>query len=248
MTPEVQPFYDASALVSGLRPRQLPATDAVSDRALLEGLQHSYRSLKMHQRDQPEVYQPAGEWREHLHRRMPHYEAFYDDSCDRLSKLLGNFWRNELGVLVKQYAGYEKLLADEQERARYATLMAHDLMIWTHLMDADISELAIPEVGHPWGYLWRGTLIGSKVLRYHVLARQIEGMTSDLARPIVAEIGAGYGGMAYFLMRRKASRVYIDFDLPETLLVAAYYLSKSDRKSTRLNSSHSRASRMPSSA
>ena len=162
----------------------------------------------------------------HVARRMPHYEAFRDESRALLSSLLGNFWRNELGVLVKQYAGHAQLVADEEARRRYAALMAHDLMVWTHLLNADVSELAAPEVGHPWGYLWQGTLIGSKAMRYHALAAQLRSMTGDMARPVVAELGAGYGGLAYYLMRGKEPRTYVDFDLPETLVVAAYYLGK----------------------
>lgn len=226
MNLESQPFFDASALESGLAPRVAAAAPRADDDRLLKQIQTFYRRMKEEQRDQAEIYQPAGEWREHVQRRMPHYQAFYESSTDRLADLLGNFWRNELGVLVKQYAGYEQLVKDEAKRKAYAQLMAHDLMIWAHLTQADISELAIPEVGHPWGYLWQGVLIGSKVLRYHVLAGQVSNITSDLRRPVIAEIGAGYGGMAYFLMRGQEPRVYVDFDLPETLCVAAYYLAK----------------------
>ena len=45
-----------------------------------------------------------------------------------------------------------------------------------------------------------------------------------MKRPIIAELGAGYGKLAYFLLRNFHDSCYIDFDLPETLCVAAYYL------------------------
>jgi putative sugar O-methyltransferase len=225
MNPEIEPFYDLSALDKGLLPRPLPSLD---DREveLIKSVQKFYCSIKSEQKLQPEIYQPAGEWREHVNIRMPHYAAFGDDSVERLADLLGNFWRNELGVLVKQYAGYSQLAGDEAKRKQYAEAMAHDLMIWSNLYDEDPSVLEIPEVGHPWGYLWNGTLIGSKVMRYHALKTQIEGLTADVERPVVAEIGAGYGGMAQFLMKGKNPRLYIDFDLPETIAVAAYHLAK----------------------
>jgi putative sugar O-methyltransferase len=225
MNPEAQPFFDLSALESGLQSRPQPALDA-AETALLKRVQQFYRSIKSHQPAQPEIYQPAGEWREHVNHRMPHYAAFQDESVERLASLLGNFWRNELGVLVKQYAGHSQLVEDPAKRQMYAEWMAYDLMIWTHLFNADIKELEIPEIGHPWGYVWNGVMLGSKVLRYHALKTQISGLTSDLDRPVVAEIGAGYGGMAYYLMKGTEPRVYIDFDLPETLAVAAYHLSK----------------------
>jgi putative sugar O-methyltransferase len=223
---ESEPFLDPSALEAGLAPRAKPPALPGNDEPLLKRIQAFYRAVKEEQRNQPEIYQPAGEWREHVDRRMPHYQAFHDSSTDRLAHLLGNFWRNELGVLVKQYASFEQLVHDSEKRDAYSRLMAHDLMIWTHLMQAEVSELAIPEVGHPWGYLWKGTLIGSKVLRYDVLARQVRDITADLPRPVIGEVGAGYGGMAYFLLRGSGPLAYVDFDLPETLAVAAYYLSK----------------------
>lgn len=208
MSPEIELFYDLPALEAGLLPRDCTPCDAAEE-ALLHRVKEFYCSLKSHQPEQQEIYQPAGEWREHVNHRMPHYAAFQDKSVNRLAALLGNFWRNELGVLVKQYAGYQQLIAYPSKREQYAEWMAHDLMIWTHLFGADVSELTIPEIGHPWGYLWEGTLIASKALRYHALKTQILGLTSDLDRPVVAEIGAGYGGMAYFLMRDNTPRVYL---------------------------------------
>lgn len=225
VTPESEPYFNITALEEGLRLRTPSPVDA-DELSLLGEVRAFYRGIKAEQRNVAEIYQPAGEWREHVNFRMPHYGAFEEESLERLAALLGSFWRNELGVLVKQYATYAQLVGDRDLRESYAAKMAHDLMIWTHLHGANLHELAITEVGNPWGYLWQGTLIGSKVLRYHDLNKRIEGLTSGSVNPVVAEIGAGYGGLAYFLMRGEDSRKYIDFDLPETLAVAAYHLKK----------------------
>lgn len=223
---ESEKYFDPSALDAGLLPRAAEVDSDYGDELLLKRLQEFYVSNKKYQRNQLEIYQPAGEWREHVNHRMPHYQAFYDDSTDRLDELLKNFWRNELGVLVKQYAGYQQLIGDASRREEYAWLMAYDLMIWSNLYGASVAELQIPNVGNPWGYRWEGTLIGSKLLRYHALASQISGLVTNFERPVVAEIGAGYCGLAYYLMRGSNPGVYIDFDLPETLAVGAYYLCK----------------------
>lgn len=226
LTPESEPYFDLASLERGLERSTTLVLDA-NELNLLERVRAFYREMKSFQRGVAEIYQPAGEWREHLIRRMPHYSAFEDENLERLADLLGNFWRNELGVLVKQYAGYPQLVADPSARTAYSAAMAYDLMVWDHLHRADPRELAISEVGNPWGYFWRGVLVGSKALRYHDLKTQIEGLCSDIESPVIAEIGAGYGGLAYFLMRGQAPRKYIDFDLPETLAVAAYHLTKS---------------------
>lgn len=225
LSDESLPFYDPASLEAGLKDRSRGTIDE-SETRTLETVGGFYREMKARQPGVAEIYQPAGEWREHVTKRMPHYDAFEDGQVGRLADLLGNFWRNGLGVLVKQYMGYPQLAGDSGARKSYAAAMAHDLMIWKNLYGADVSELAIPDVGNPWGYLWEGTLIGSKVLRYHDLKTRIVGMTEDVSCPLVAEIGAGYGGLAYFLMRGSETRKYIDFDLPETLAVAAYHLIK----------------------
>jgi hypothetical protein len=41
---------------------------------------------------------------------------------------------------------------------------------------------------------------------------------------VVAEIGGGFGGFAYFLLSPPGRYRYVDFDLPEILLVQQYYL------------------------
>jgi len=50
---------------------------------------------------------------------------------------------------------------------------------------------------------------------------------SDVDTPVVAEIGGGYGSFAYYFLKKKKNLKYMDFDLPETLCLAAYYLMSS---------------------
>src|SRR5215469_8212120 len=42
----------------------------------------------------------------------------------------------------------------------------------------------------------------------------------------VVEIGGGFGGMAYFLLRDRQPLTYFDFDLPECIALASYFLLK----------------------
>jgi hypothetical protein len=42
----------------------------------------------------------------------------------------------------------------------------------------------------------------------------------------VAEIGGGFGGMAYYLLRDRPNLTYVDFDVPESIALASYYLIK----------------------
>jgi hypothetical protein len=55
----------------------------------------------------------------------------------------------------------------------------------------------------------------------------LSGLTKHKERPVIADLGAGYGKLAYFTLRDIGKSCFIDFDLPETLCLAAYYLMKS---------------------
>ena len=43
----------------------------------------------------------------------------------------------------------------------------------------------------------------------------------------IIELGGGYGKFAYYILKNIENFTYIDFDIPETLTLASYYLSKS---------------------
>ncbi len=59
-----------------------------------------------------------------------------------------------------------------------------------------------------------------------VLCALREMMTGSLKQSHIVEIGAGYGCMAYFLMRSDAVSSYTIIDLPENLVNSAYFLSQ----------------------
>jgi hypothetical protein len=53
----------------------------------------------------------------------------------------------------------------------------------------------------------------------------VADLTLGIEWPVIGEIGGGYGGLAYFLLRDIPEAKYVNFDLPETLVLMAYYLS-----------------------
>jgi putative sugar O-methyltransferase len=218
-------YVDENALAEGLQPMPEAATPG-DLQPLVERLCGLYRDLKGAQAQQAQIYRPGGEWADYLREREGAYRAWLSGDIRAATAGLQNFWRNELGDIVKQYATFQKLAESDQERRRFAGLMAHDFMIWKNLLGAPARELAVPAVGNPWGYRLEGVTIAPKALRYHVLADQIRGITAGCERPVIAEIGAGYGGTAHFLLRGTEPLCFIDFDLPEVLVLAAYYLQR----------------------
>ncbi len=222
---EYSEFISEQALSDGMKPRPDPATDAELA-PLVQKLCQFFSDLKQAQPDQNELYLPAGEWKIYLESQQAIYRPLLDADIAAATELFRNFWRNALGPVVKQYATFEKLESDQQTRDHYIDLMAYDFMIWKNLLDADTAELEVPAVGNPWGYEIDNVMIAPKALRYHALARQIEDITQSIERPVIAEVGAGYGGTAHKLLEGDRDLVYINFDLPEVLTIAAYYLGR----------------------
>jgi len=222
---ESEPYRSVAAVERGLRDNPDRASEEEC-RPLLRELSIAYQRMVRARSRQPAIYQPGGEWAVHVRSRDDFYRCLERQDLDGAWLWLRDFWRNPLGVIVKQYATFERLVTEPGARENFAALMARDYVVWKNLFNEPPSTLAVPAVGNPWGYDVDGVVIAPKAMRYHALARQVEELVTDVERPVVAEIGAGYGGVAHYLARAGRDLIYVDFDLPETLILAAYYLRR----------------------
>ena len=88
-----------------------------------------------------------------------------------------------------------------------------------------ISALQSPDVGNPFGVTIDGTLIAAGAESQHACAHRIAQIAG--AQSTVVEIGGGFGNMAHYLLKTDATIKYIDFDIPESLALTAYFLGRS---------------------
>jgi hypothetical protein len=111
-------------------------------------------------------------------------------------------------------------------RRRFVSSVLHDLRCWSDRVSATaLAELEPPAVGSPWGYMVNSTLVMGTAPRHHYYAEEIAHLVEDVERPRIAEIGGGFGGFAYYLLAHRCPRAsYVDFDLPEVVALASYYL------------------------
>lgn len=87
-------------------------------------------------------------------------------------------------------------------------------------------DLQGPEVGNPFGIVLGDVFIPNGAEHQHYGARRITNITGK-RDAVIIEIGGGYGAMAYYLLRDSPQVKYWNFDLPESLALAAYYLLRS---------------------
>ena len=221
---DAEQLISEEALTRGLaaRPDCIPGNE---HRAIVERVCNLFQAMKRDQTGAPSLYQPGGEWAHYLAERQEFYDRLQIGDVEFCEDRLKNFWRNELGPIVKEYAKYEQLVRNELEFVqRFQSNVTRNYLIWKEIHDGRIEMLDTPMVGNPWGYEIEGRLVLPKATRFHALSQQLRGLTQDVESPLVAEIGGGYGGVAYYFLRDRADATYVDFDLPETLVIAAYYL------------------------
>jgi hypothetical protein len=80
-------------------------------------------------------------------------------------------------------------------------------------------------VGNPFGIYLDEMLIRAGAPYQHYCAHMIDSVVPS-SDPVVAEIGGGFGGTAYYLLRDCANMTYFNFDVPESLALSSYYLLK----------------------
>lgn len=192
---------------------------------VMQRISKMYQKLKKDDKAIPALYQAGGEWDHYINERAVFYNALLEDNYEEAQSILANFWRNLLSPIVKEYAKYDQIMNNETEFIdRFVTRVSKNYLVWKELFKADVKELRVPNVGNQWGLQIEGELVVPKACRYHAHCQQVKNLTVDIEGPVFAEIGAGYCGMANYMLRDIPGLTYVDFDLPETLVIGAYYI------------------------
>src|SRR6266478_5998033 len=223
----IDPLADLSALEAGLVP-QIADVDERAENRIVERILAAYWKAKSDQKGAPRLYQPYGEWGDVIKTTRGEYLAVLERSDSlELSRLLRDFFRN-YGADGLLTTGYFPEIARASTRKKRAFICAilQDYSSWKDLTgNSNPRALAAPAIGNPWGYLIDKQLVMPGACRHNYFAHQACALLSDIRGvPVVAEIGGGFGGVAYFLLSMMDKCRYIDFDLPEILLLEQYYL------------------------
>jgi hypothetical protein len=228
--------YDLENVDRGLAPRRHESSirDSREDTTLLERICSAYGKAVEQQRFEPERYEATGWWNEVRSRSLgPVMHALQTGDIDSLRRIYRNFFRNPCSSgLVDLPYGLEKVYfggkINDLHRRFYLGDALHRIDYWTERTGNRFSlrDLAGPNIGNPFGVSIDGTLVRTGAPYQHYCAQRI---ASHLATgpAVVAEIGGGFGGMAYYLLRDRPKLTYLDFDLPESIALTAYYLMES---------------------
>lgn len=98
--------------------------------------------------------------------------------------------------------------------------------IWAYSIgQAPVAELASPLIGNPYGHLIDGHIVHPNTFLNSYRGHMAKRLLRKIERPVVAEIGGGFGGFGFYVKKHVPNSCYINFDLPENLLVSSYFLS-----------------------
>ncbi|OGR33841.1 MAG: hypothetical protein A2091_02565 [Desulfuromonadales bacterium GWD2_61_12] len=203
------------------------------DPEILRRIVVSFQKAKRAQQLAASVYQVGNEW-------LPIYESCMGEIINTLSngdlpglqKIYGNFWRDQCssGLIGFGHDANQKYFGkniSEKDKKTFLADTIHRYNLWMRQLAGQYtaSDLAGPDIGNPFGYELDGIFVrsGSDYLHYYSVA--IARYLKDVCRhKIVMEVGGGFGGMAYYLLRDNLDITYVDFDLPENMALTAYYL------------------------
>jgi putative sugar O-methyltransferase len=200
------------------------APDA-SDRKMVERIFNAFRLAKQDQKEKDVIFMPSTYWQSQLNSSYP---INLDTNIDQFHFFLANFGASNsiLGItwtyLLSQHM-------TPKARKYFENSVFRRKVGWWLKFESrgrDLTNLSQPQYGNLWGARVNGNFI-----TYESVLNEFYGQTISnfirKDRPIVGEIGAGYGVLFYFISRKLSDFCYLDFDLPETLTCATYYLMKS---------------------
>ena len=147
---------------------------------------------------------------------------------------LENFFRNELSFgLISSH--WEKKNKDNW-KINLSSDILKNINTWEEFSKEKNDEFKYldsrNDPGNPYGIVYKKKLILYDTPRHDYYAKKIINLfKNSKKKPIIFEIGGGYGGLLNQLIKRNFKFKYINIDLINTLITNIYYIASSHRNS-----------------
>lgn len=164
----------------------------------------------------------GGEWKYiNAFKRKTYIDALLKNDANELVKLLINFFQTDCGYGITtppfseicQYDLESQILWDLDALYEFCEIEFEDEILFSS------------SIGAPYGLEVDDKIVSPDSPRHLYFAQKLQKFDSD-----ILEIGGGYGGVIYFLLKLGFSKTYYDVDIPETLYIAYYFLRKNNVK------------------
>ena len=210
----------------------IPKKDVVDrkDLSLAEKIFKSYKAMKYDQKNVSSLYKPSSLWQNHIDQDFIFLKNSYENNdIEKFLFFLQNFgnWNNYLGIenqdLMKKYSKnifLKKFLSEE--------IFNGQLKIWEYFNKEkiELKNLNMPRYGNLNGAYIEDNFIVTGSFFNEIYSQMVKKYLDNKNHNIVADLGGGYGRLTYYILKDLNNCSFINFDIPETLTLASYYLSK----------------------
>lgn len=199
------------------------------DLPLAERIFKSYKLMKLDEKKVSNYFKPSSLWQSQLDKDYSFLlDSHKSNDLEKFLYFLQNFgnWNKYLGVenqlFIKKYSKNFLL-----KNFLLKEIFKGQLDLWKLFnKNQNLKEVGMPNYGNQIGAIIKNTFITMGSFNLHTHAENISNYLDKNDNKIL-ELGGGYGHLAYYVLKKIKNFTYIDFDLPETLTLASYFLSKS---------------------
>jgi putative sugar O-methyltransferase len=212
----------------GFVPRRANTADSS---ILLRRICDSWFKATKRQTFAAETFQPHWWWRVTQEANLERFtRALAARDFESLEGIYSNFFRDRCsaglcGLPLSRWI-YGNSEISKSSKQLYLIDELHRLDLWKTRTAGrfQLADLEAPDIGNPFGVVLDGVFVRNGSEDQHYCAQRIIDLLGSSERPVVAEIGGGFGGMAYYLIRDRPGVTYLNFDLPDTIALGSYYL------------------------
>jgi hypothetical protein len=206
--------------------------DQHDDTAILKRVVSAYNKAKSIQKSAGEAFNVSNEWLPIYRKNLgPVMDALASGDLPALRGVYRNLFRDPCSTglfgLPVEMSGFFSGRPVKQEYKEYFLYdVLHRFYLWKERTEGKypVSALSVPDVGNPYGFIIDGLFIRGGADYQHYYSHAISKLLTSAQNSVVLELGGGFGGLAYYLIRDNAALTYVDFDLPEATALASYYL------------------------
>jgi hypothetical protein len=210
-------------------------SDDHDDSVILKRIIAAYNLAKVTQKNAGEAFNVSNEWLSIYERNLgPVMKTLFSEDAAELQRTYQNFFRDPCSTgLAGLPINIPKLLSGGAIKQKFREYILYNVLhryeLWKQRTGNKYTAAALsaPLVGNPYGPTIDGVFIRPGGDYQHYYAHAIAELMASRQEKTVVELGGGFGGLAYYLIRDNPQVTYLDFDLPEATTLASYYLMRS---------------------
>jgi hypothetical protein len=198
-----------------------------ADLPLVKRIHKALQKMQEDRRIVDPLYLPSSMWQGLIDKAYASLAA--DKTIEDFHYFLANFGSWDIYNGIESTAEIRASQKSILNRLHLQNAIYRQLKIWRWFNgnQKPMAALNYPQHGNQTGFFLDGIFAGRGSFFNEIYGSLLSSMVSDRVKPVVADLGGGYGKLAHFTLRHLKNFTFIDFDLPEVLTVATYYLMKS---------------------